>query len=212
MHYQRIDLANYPRREHFAYFNTLAYPYVGLTVNVDITACLARIKREGLPFFLTVCYCASRAANAVPALRQRILNGEVVQFDRCRTSHTVALEDGTFCYCTLEDDTLPLEVYLRRGRQAQAEAKVRRSIQEDPEEVLDKLFISSLPWVSYTALIQPVPQPADSHPRISWGKYFLQEGRTLLPVSILCHHALVDGLHLAAFYRALDLELAEAAG
>ena len=163
MHYQRIDLANYPRREHFAYFSSLAYPYVGLTVNVDITGCLARIKREGLPFFLTVCYCASRAANAVPALRQRIL-------------------------------------------------KVRRSIQEDPEEVLDKLFISSLPWVSYTALVQPVPQPADSHPRISWGKYFLQEGRTLLPVSILCHHALVDGLHLAAFYRALDLELAEAAG
>ena len=77
---------------------------------------------------------------------------------------------------------------------------------------MDKLFISSLPWVSYTALVQPVPQPADSHPRISWGKYFLQAGRTLLPVSILCHHALVDGLHLAAFYQALDRELAEAAG
>ena len=77
---------------------------------------------------------------------------------------------------------------------------------------MDKLFISSLPWVSYTTLVQPVPQPADSHPRISWGKYFLQEGRTLLPVSILCHHALVDGLHLAAFYQALDRELAEAAG
>ena len=115
-------------------------------------------------------------------------------------------------YCTLEDDTLPLEEYLACGRQAQAEAKARRSIQEDPEESLDKLFVSSLPWVSYTALVQPVPQPADSHPRISWGKYFLQEGRTLLPVSILCHHALVDGLHLAAFYQALDRELAEAAG
>ncbi len=212
MNYQWIDLEHSPRRAHFAYFNSLAYPYVGLTVNVDITGCLARTKREGLPFFLTVCYCVSRAANAVPELRQRIREGGVVQFDRCRTSHTVALEDGTFCYCTLEDDTLPLEEYLIRGRQAQAEAKARRSIQEDPEEVLDKLFISSLPWVSYTTLVQPVPQPADSHPRISWGKYFLQEGRTLLPVSILCHHALVDGLHLAAFYQALDRELAEAAG
>ena len=211
MSYKTIDMPAYPRRAHFDYFRSLAYPYVGTTVNVDITALVGRIKRTSLPFFLTVCHCVARAANSVPEFRQRIVDDGIVEFDQCRTSHTVALEDGTFCYCTLEDDTLPLEEYLIRGRQAQAEAKACRSIQEDPEESLDKLFISSLPWVSYTALVQPVPQPADSHPRISWGRYFLQEGRTLLPVSILCHHALVDGLHLAAFYQALDRELAEAA-
>ena len=60
---------------------------------------------------------------------------------------------------------------------------------------------------SYTALVQPVPSPADSNPRISWGKYFTQEGRTLLPVSVLCHHALVDGIHLSAFYQNLDEEI-----
>ena len=27
----RIDLAAYPRRDHFAYFSAMAYPYVGLT-------------------------------------------------------------------------------------------------------------------------------------------------------------------------------------
>ena len=81
----------------------------------------------------------------------------------------------------------------------QAQAKERRSIEEDPAEALDKFFISTLPWFSYTSLIQPVPSPADSNPRISWGRYFVQEGRTLLPVSVLCHHALVDGMHLNLF-------------
>ena len=203
-------MSSYKRKDHFAYFSSLAYPYVGATVNVDITDCLQTIKSRGLPFFLTICYCVSRAANGVPEFRQRIVDGKAVEFERCRTSHTLALEDGTFCYCVLEDD-MPLSDYLARGRLAQETAKLQPSIKEDPEDVLDKLFISSLPWLSYTALVQPVPMPADSNPRISWGKYFTQEGRVLLPVSVLCHHALVDGLHMAAFYQALDRELAEAA-
>ena len=56
MEYKTIDLASYKRRDHFAYFNTLAYPYVGVTSNVEISGLLEKIKREGLPFFLTVCY------------------------------------------------------------------------------------------------------------------------------------------------------------
>lgn len=209
MQYHVIDLANYSRRDHFAYFSAMAYPYVGLTVNVDITGLLRKIRAEKLPFFLTACYCAVRAANAVPEFRQRILDGRIIQFDACRASHTVALENGTFCFCVLENAP-NLADYLSMGRAAQEAAKTRPTIEEDPEEALDKLFVSSLPWISYTALVQPVPSPADSNPRISWGKYFTQGDRTLLPVSVLCHHALVDGIHIAAFYQALDRELAEA--
>ncbi len=43
-----------------------------------------------------------------------------------------------------------------------------------------QIFISTLPRISYTSLIQPVPVPADSNPRITWGKYFVQEERVLL--------------------------------
>ena len=31
----------------------------------------------------------------------------------------------------------------------------------------------------------------------------------LLPLAVLCNHALVDGLHISRFYSALDRELAE---
>lgn len=209
MHYREIDMAGYARKDHFEYFRMLAYPYVGLTVQVDITDCLGRIKSQGLPFFLTVCYCVSQAANSVPEFRQRIQGGKIIEFDRCPVSHTLALEDGTFCYCTLEEG-LPFAEYLSKGKRAQETARAKKSIAEESEEALAKFFVSTLPWISYTSLIQPVPMPADSNPRITWGKYFAQEGRTLLPVSVLCHHALVDGAHIAAFYRGLDRELAEA--
>lgn len=209
--YKTIDLASYKRKNHFLYFNDFAYPYVGTTVNVDISALLGKIKEEKLPFFLSVCYCASRAANCVPELRQRIRKGEIIEFDRCRVSHTLALEDGTYCYCILEDEP-DFYAYLTAGRQAQEKAKQSASIEEDPEEVLEKFFVSSVPWLSYSALVQPVPSPADSNPRITFGKFFPQEGKTLLPVSLLCNHALVDGVHIAAFYQAMEREIAGVAG
>ncbi len=206
MRYRYLEMESYKRKGHFEYFNSMAYPYVGLTVDTDITGLLKIIRREGLPFFLTFCYCASRAANGVAEFRQRILGGKIIEFDRCQTSHTVALEDGTYCYCTL-DSSMPFRNYIAYAKEEQEKAKRAPSIQEEESEVLDKFFISTLPWLSYTALVQPVPFPADSNPRITWGKYFEQGDRVLLPVSVLCHHALVDGRHIADFYRLLTREM-----
>ena len=171
MRYRYLEMESYKRKGHFEYFNSMAYPYVGLTVDTDITGLLKTIRREGLPFFLTFCYCASRAANGVAEFRQRILDGKIIEFDRCQTSHTVALEDGTYCYCTL-DSSMPFRNYIAYAKEEQEKAKRAPSIQEEESEALDKFFISTLPWLSYTALVQPVPFPADSNPRITWGKYF----------------------------------------
>lgn len=206
MSYKYLDMETYKRKRHFAYFNSLAYPYVGVTVNVDITKLLHRIKTEKLPLFLTVCYCISNAANSVTEFRQRIVDGRIIEFDRCQTSHTVALEDGTYCYCTL-DGNMPFDKYMVYAVQEQEKAKRENSIEEEGTEILNKIFVSTLPWFSYTALVQPITIPADSNPRITWGKYFGQGDRMLLPVSVLCHHALVDGLQIAAFYKALEEEI-----
>ncbi len=204
MDYKYVDMDAYKRKAHFEYFNSLAYPYVGVTVNVDITGLKEAVSRKRLPFFLTVCYCVGRAANEVPEFRQRIQEGQIVEFGHCRTSHTVALDDGTYCYCNLESNK-PFRDYITYAVREQEKAKEEATIHEDDN--LDMIFISTVPWISYTSLIQPVPMPADSNPRITWGKYFRQEGRVLLPVSVLCHHALVDGLHIAMFYELLEKEI-----
>lgn len=203
MDYKYLNMNEYKRKAHFEYFNGLAYPYVGVTVNVDITNLIKTVKAKELPFFLTVCYCVSQAANGVPEFKQRILDNKIVEFDNCRSSHTVALEDGTYCYCTL-DSNMPLFDFLPYAKLEQEAAKKNMTITEEESDTCDKIFISTLPWISYTNLIQPVPVPADSNPRITWGKYFVQEHKKLMPVSVLCHHGLVDGLHIASFYNLLD--------
>lgn len=200
-----IDPAGMPRRAHFEYFNTFANPYVGVTVEVDITALMQWRSKNGAPFFLSLLYFAAQAANAVPELRQRIRDGRILEFENCPTSHTVAKPDGTYAYCVLEPG-MPFGEYLPVAIAAQENCRISGTIEED-DSAIASFFVSSVPWISYTGLVQPTPSPADSNVRISWGKYFQRDGRTIIPMSLLCHHALVDGRHMAQFYDELNARI-----
>lgn len=76
---------------------------------------------------------------------------------------------------------------------------------EEEENVESMYFISTLPWINYTSLIQPVAGGEESNPRFTWGMYKEDYNKKLqLPVSILVHHGLVDGIHIAKFYDNLE--------
>ena len=202
----KIDLSTYPRRQHFEHFLHMAYPYVGLTQMVDVTALRAFCHSHGASFYTAFMHAAALAADGVPELRRRIREGGIVEYDACPTSHTELLSDDTYCYCTLRHH-MPLKEYLRHAEEARRRARANASLDED-DDVESMYFISALPWLHYTQLIQPVAGGEDSNPRISWGRYEADAaGRLMMPVSILAHHALADGLHLARFYENLAQQL-----
>ena len=46
-----IDLKTYPRRSHFEYFGRMAFPYVGLTANVEVTNLIRFAKERGAEIY-----------------------------------------------------------------------------------------------------------------------------------------------------------------
>ena len=203
---KRIDMNTYPRRDHFAHFCAMAYPYVGVTVDADVTDLLALCREKGYSFYLLVLHAVALAADEVPEFRRRIDQGGIIEFDACPTSHTELKPDGTYAYCTLRHH-MPLADYLAKAEAARAAARESGSIEEE-DDVQSMYFISTLPWLHYTQLIQPVACGEESNPRITWGKYQPDAaGRMMMPLSVLVHHALADGLHIAKFYEAFDRQI-----
>ncbi len=197
-----IDLESYKRKDHYNYFKDIGYPYVGLTVNVDITEFMDNLKKTGNPFYLSFVYQVVAAANAVPEFRRRIENAQIVEYDYCLASCVILKDDDTFGYLTL-DCNQPFDEFLNEGKTQIEVAKKTGNI-EDGENVGSLYFLSCVPWVTFTSIIQAVPLPADSNPRITWGKYFEQDGKILIPLSVLVHHALVDGFQISQFYKKLE--------
>lgn len=195
-----INLENHPRRSHFEYFGSLAYPYMGLTANVDVTNLIRFAKEKGGSTFHAVLWAAAKAANSVPELRHRIVDGQIVEYDHCNVGYTVALEDHTFCNCYTES-RMSMEEFFVDARRRQEEAKKHPGFVNPDEDETGLIFTSCVPWVAFTQCVQPVPIPADSNPRIVFGKYIREGERTLMPLHIQCNHALVDGWHIGEFFR-----------
>lgn len=203
---KRIDLDTYPRREHFRHFCAMAYPYAGVTMDVDVTDLLARCREKGYSFYLMVLHAVALAADDVPEFRRRIDHGGIVEYYECPTSHIELKPDGTYAYCTLRHH-MPLADYLSQAESARTAAREGGSIEEE-DDVQSMYFISTLPWLHYTQLIQPVACGEESNPRITWGKYQAdQNGRMMMPLSVLVHHALADGIHIAKFYEAFNQQM-----
>ncbi|MBR6668298.1 MAG: chloramphenicol acetyltransferase [Clostridia bacterium] len=203
---KRIDMNTYPRRDHFAHFCAMAYPYVGVTVDADVTDLLALCREKGYSFYLLVLHAVALAADEVDEFRRRIDQGGIVEYDECPTSHTELKPDGTYAYCTLRHH-MPLADYLAKAEAARAAVRESGTIEEE-DDVQSMYFISTLPWLHYTQLVQPVACGEESNPRITWGKYQPDAaGRMMMPLSVLVHHALADGLHIAKFYEAFDRQV-----
>lgn len=214
---KQIDMSSYPRIEHFRHFLAMDHPCASVTVNVDITDFVPRLKAAGFPFFLSFQYAAVRAANRIPEFRQRIVDDGIVEYDFCNPSYTVGLPDGTYRYCLVNTDQ-PFADYLAEGRRKQAAALEAEHLQEEGD-VLGLLFTSCVPWLNYTEAMMPYPNSHFSIPNICWGGYktekylCLEDGsvtekvKISIPVTLLFNHALIDGLHVGQFYQNLEEEL-----
>lgn len=194
-----IDLAAWPRRPHFEHFRGYLIPHACLAARVDVTDLRAAAKADGASLFATLLHAACRAANAVPELRQRIRGDAVVEHDVVHPSFTVAGPDDTFSYCHGVYDP-DRATFLRNVAAARDALAGRATVAEAPGD--DRLYVTSLPWLDFLNIQHPQRAPADSVPRIAWGKVVAVGDRFETTLSIQAHHALADGVHLARFFEA----------
>ena len=213
-----IDMTKYPRLDHFRHFLTMQQPCVSITVQVDITDWLSRLKASGCPFFLSFQYAVVRAANRIPEFRQRIVDDKIVEYDYCNPSYIVSLPDDTYRYCNVNVNQ-PFAQYLKESRVKQDAALHSEHLEEEESDVLGLLFISCVPWFNYTEAMMPYPGGSFSNPSFCWGGYrtekylALEDGRvtekvkTSIPVTLFFNHALIDGIHAGRFFDNLGDEL-----
>ena len=64
-------------------------------------------------------------------------------------------------------------------------------------------FITTVPWLSFTAFTHPYDPLYAYIPVITLGKFVARGDTWVMPVAVQAHHGVVDGIHLAQFYEAL---------
>lgn len=198
-----LNLETWERRDHYNHFKALDYPHFSLCANVDITEFYRFIKENNKPFFVSFLYVSSKVANDIKEFRYRIKGDEVIVHDVVSPAFTIMTSKDVFSFC------ISAFVYDYNEFTAKTSKKIELSKDivnvTDEEDKDDVLYITSVPWVSFTNITHPIHMnPADSIPRIAWGKYFEDKGKLKLPLSVQAHHALVDGMHVGQYFSLIQ--------
>lgn len=199
---KELSIATWNRKEHFQFFSGFEEPFFGLVTNVDCTAAYQKSKAAGSSFYLYYLYLSLAAANTVEAFRYRIEEGQIFCYDTIHASPTVLRDDKTFgfSFLTFQPDFSGF-ADLANVAIHKVKASTGLGLNENTGR-LDVIHYSSIPWITFTGLSHARSFSfKDSIPKISFGKYFWEQNKLLLPVSVSVHHGLMDGYHVSEFMK-----------
>lgn len=200
---QALDLASWPRREHFAFFRAFTEPFFGVTVEVRCDVAWRGAKARGDSFYLTYLHAALQAANEIEPFRYRIEGNAVWRYDRVDVSATVGREDGTFGFSYIPFDPR-FDVFATAAATEIARVRATSGLAL-PTTDAAVIHASALPWLQFTGLSHARHHGwPDASPKLSFGRVFERDGARMLPVAIHVHHALMDGLHVGLFVDRLQ--------
>lgn len=191
---KKIDIDTWNRKKTYLWFSSFSNPTYSLSAKIDITE-LMRVKAKyNRSFYEDMLYLTIKGLNDIPALRQRVVGGEIVEYDVIDPSYTVALKDGLFDICRTKWNDNPTE-FCSAVRRDIEKAVLAGGNKEFGDKNVDVYYFTCLPWINFETMTNPIPDDVEtlSIPRICWGKYVMSGGRYYLSLSIQVNHALVDG-------------------
>jgi chloramphenicol O-acetyltransferase type A len=174
-----------------------------MCAEVDVTALRPAVGQHGVSLTTAILYVITRAANEIPEFRCRIRGDTVVEHEIVHPSLTVLVEGDLFGFA-LVDYTREFRLFADNVSERFPRAREQPTLADVPGRD-DVLFMTAIPWVSFTSFSHPMPTlPADSIPRFAWGKAFHQGDLVKMPLSVQGHHGLIDGIHVGHYYERVE--------
>lgn len=199
-----LDVDNWARRDLFNFFVNFDNPYFNICTQIDITKLLEQLRlTPEISVSLSFHYLALRAANEIEPFRYRLMSGKVVVHEAIHGGTIVLMpnESFNFAYFNYYED------FARFISEAQESVNRAESGDEpfNPDPSDDRIHFTVLPWVTFTSFAHARNWGReDSIPKIAFGKFTTTNNRTLLPISVEVHHALMDGLHVGRFLSRIE--------
>ena len=198
--YTSIDLQTWKRREYFEFYSTFDQPYFGLDTEIECTKGLEFCKSEGISFFHYYMHCAYKALNTIPEFKTRIVDGEPREYNEIHVGTTIGRPDGSFAFAYAPFNT-DFELFSEGLKEEinRVNNSTGLRLSKDTGRI-DLMHCSSVPWISFKG-IKHASNSAfkDSIPKLTFGKFYNNGGKIMLPISVHAHHGLMDAIHVSEF-------------
>lgn len=206
MQFTPIDLSSWNRQQIFCYFSKMAPTGYSLTVKIDITEFHRRVKNAKIKFFPAFLWAATKSFN------------EQMEFKIAQKDDVIGYYDVlTPLYAEFHDDdkTFSLmwteyndnfKTFYKRFLENRELYSSNHGILSRPELPPPNAYtISCVPWISFEHFaVHSYDNKPYFFPSVEAGKFYEENGKIYLPLSITCHHATTDGWHVKCFLESFE--------
>ncbi|GAB1530351.1 MULTISPECIES: type A chloramphenicol O-acetyltransferase [Brevibacillus] len=206
MEFQRIDLDNWSRRSYFEHYLNRVNCTFSITANIDITELLPALRQKGMKLYPAFLYMVTNVVNAHREFRTSFhADGELGYWESMIPSYTFFHQDDQTFSTMWTEFADEFSVFYQNYVADMKQYGDNKGLVAKELEPPYTFPVSCIPWVSFSGFNLNIS--GDGRyllPIITSGKYFEQEGKTLLPVSLQVHHAVCDGYHASLFINDLQ--------
>ena len=198
MDYRIVE--SYYRQEVFDFFRPYANPFYSITWELDATAVVSWAKGRGFGVYANLCYFFCKAAQGIDDFRYRLLDGQIVLYDRLDIGLTYPAEGGVFRYVNRPWDGDP----ERFNHQL---TEVLAAPEEGPHlassEHTNAFYFTAIPGIPFTSFAHATPaDTTEGAARVAFGMPTNTAGRRLVSVGMTVNHLFVDGAALGRLAEA----------
>ena len=202
MIFEKIDINSWKRKEYFEHYFTNVPCTYSMTVKVDITP----IKNKLMKLYPAMLYYISTVVNHHPEFRTAINDsGELGVYSEMLPCYTVFHKDTeTFSNIWTEysPDFNTFSVAYENDMRKYGNKQGMIGKPNAPENTFP---VSMIPWSTFEGFNLNLQKGYDYLiPIFTMGKYYQEDGRTILPLAIQVHHAVCDGFHICRFVNELQ--------
>lgn len=196
-----VNIDNWKRKKQYNFFIKYSDPYAAVSSIIDVDNIVRHSKNNNISFYGIMSYLVLKSINEIDEFKYFMYQNGVYKYDKVNTSFTVLKNDKSLNFSrTVEYNDFPTFIldFIFAKHEAESDAII-----EYDKNNNNLAYITCLPWMRFTSVMNP-KNGVDSNPRVCWGKYFVNNGRYLIDVSIQINHAFIDGYHIGLFFQLLQ--------
>ena len=207
MTFTKIDLATWPRKEYFDHYLTEVPCTYSATFKLEIT----KLRQSGKKLYPSMLYALSTVVNRHQEFRMAFNEaGELGFYDLVHPCYTIFHKD-TETFSNLWTRYTPdYAEFCAAWTHDMSVYGTQMGLMARPDTPENTFPVSMVPWASFDSFHLHLQKGYDYLPPIfTMGRFYEENGKTLLPLAVQVHHAVCDGFHLCRLVNELQALLNE---
>ncbi len=204
MSVKEIDPKTTTRASAFELWMNAPNPMVTFFKTYDVMPLVLASRERSMKFNMLLCWCIGKAAASVKEFYLLPVGQKLMQYDRIAVNTIVANRLGEVSSCDITFS----------GDLAQFNADYLKYTQQVHDTCADRDLSGEYMVIGTSAIVNVELDGAVgmnsgifNNPFMIWGRYRLDAGRALLPISFQFHHTQMDGAHAGQFLKNLQEQI-----